>query len=140
MKATYVFDVPGIPKGQGRPRFARMGRFVRAYDPKQSKDFKSRVAMFASYAGVKPIAGPVSLIVWACLPRPQRLMRRQDPQGTVTATCKPDADNVLKGVSDALIGIAFADDSQVADARVIKLYHGKLEVPHTVVQVCSLEG
>lgn len=35
---------------------------------------------------------------------------------------KPDWDNVGKIVSDALNGIAYRDDSQIVDARVVKRY------------------
>jgi hypothetical protein len=33
-------------------------------------------------------------------------MRKCDPEGPILATCKPDWDNLGKGVSDALNGIA----------------------------------
>lgn len=36
-------------------------------------------------------------------------------------TKRPDADNILKLVCDALIGTAFADDSQLTDMRVTKV-------------------
>ena len=41
--------IPGEPIGQGRPRFARRGTFVTAYDPPKSRDWKSgaRACMMA---------------------------------------------------------------------------------------------
>ena len=35
---TVRIRVDGEPVAQGRPRFARRGGFVQAYDPKKSKD------------------------------------------------------------------------------------------------------
>jgi Holliday junction resolvase RusA-like endonuclease len=45
-------------------------------------------------------------------------------------TGKPDADNILKAVCDALNGIVWHDDSQVAFARVLKQYgeEARLEI------------
>ncbi len=138
--SDYVFSIPGIPKGQARPRFARMGKFVRTYDPTDSVDWKSKVAVFARQAGVQPMSGLVSIVVTAYLPRPKRLMRKRDPEGCVWAGCKPDADNLLKGVQDALTGIAYADDSAIVSAKVEKLYHSKAGVPKTVVELCEMSA
>lgn len=132
---SYTFTVPGKPQGQGRPRFARMGKFVRTYDPQQSTDWKSKVAVFARDAGVRPAQGAVRVEVVAYLPRPQRLCRRIDPEGVLPAMCKPDADNIVKAILDALTGIAYADDNHVADFRVRKLYHAKGGQPQTVVTI-----
>ena len=42
--------------------------------------------------------------------------------GDILPTKKPDADNILKIIADALNGIAYADDKQVVTAEVQKLY------------------
>jgi Holliday junction resolvase RusA-like endonuclease len=120
-----VFSVPGNPQGQARPRFARVGRFVRTYDPEKSASFKNKIALFAKSAGVVPIDGPVTVSVVARMQRPKRLCRRADPDGCIRAPCKPDADNILKSVLDGLNGVAYADDSQVTHAVVSKWYTEK---------------
>jgi len=43
-------------------------------------------------------------------------------EGRVLPTSKPDGDNNLKLVQDALNEIVWRDDAQVVDARVIKRY------------------
>lgn len=45
--------------------------------------------------------------------QPKRIERERD-------TTKPDIDNVLKAVLDALNGVAYKDDSQVVEVRVVK--------------------
>jgi Holliday junction resolvase RusA-like endonuclease len=35
---------------------------------------------------------------------------------------KPDADNVLKIIADSLNGLAYKDDAQIVDVRVVKFY------------------
>lgn len=43
-------------------------------------------------------------------------------RGDVLPTVKPDVDNVLKLVLDALNGVAYEDDKQVVDSRSVKMY------------------
>ena len=48
-------------------------------------------------------------------------------------TKKPDADNILKAISDALNGIVYRDDSQVCDCSVVKLYSKNPRVEVSIV-------
>lgn len=48
MKLT--FTIPGEPTAQGRPRFSTHGGFVKAYDPKKSRNYKAYVKFLASEA------------------------------------------------------------------------------------------
>jgi Holliday junction resolvase RusA-like endonuclease len=137
---VYAFTIPGKPQAQARHRTrvvtTKGGKsFAMNYDPKESKDWKSKVAIFAQKAGVQPIQGPVCVTVFAVMPRPKRLCRRSDAEGFLPCESKPDWDNIGKGICDALIGVAFADDSQVISGRVIKMYHEKDGVPRTHVLI-----
>jgi Holliday junction resolvase RusA-like endonuclease len=49
-----------------------------------------------------------------------------------------DLDNLVKLVTDALNGIAYADDSQIAISGEAKRYVGAGEFPHTRVQIRAL--
>ena len=42
--------------------------------------------------------------------------------GKIRPLVKPDFDNVVKAVCDALNGIAYDDDKQIVEARVMKFY------------------
>ncbi len=44
--------VPGEPVPQGRPRFARHAGYVQTYDPKRSKNYKSRILSYV-WMGLK---------------------------------------------------------------------------------------
>jgi Holliday junction resolvase RusA-like endonuclease len=132
---TITFTVPGTPKGQPRPRFARVGAFVRTYETKDASSNKQNIAAWALSAGVKPAAGPVTVTISAYLPRPQRLCRKKDSPDPLPATCKPDWDNIGKAVCDALNGVAYADDSQVVIGHVRKYYHAVGEVPCMVITI-----
>lgn len=116
----YRFQVDGPAKPKGRPRFDR--RTGRVHTPKKTERAERDVAWWANDAGVRMIDGPVVLDVIAFTPPPKspkrlfaQLLGWFRPKGA-------DGDNILKLVSDALNGIAYADDRQIVIASVAKLY------------------
>ena len=127
--------IPGNPRAQGRPRFTTIGGYARAYDPKESRDWKAVVKDFAVQAGCKPLEGPVTLAMDVFVARPKRLLRAKDPVEAVRCTSKPDCSNYLKGVEDALNGIAYYDDSQIWRVSVRKFYHEKQGSPRTEISL-----
>jgi Holliday junction resolvase RusA-like endonuclease len=131
------FTIPGKPMGQPRARFARMGKFVKTYDPKEAVSYKATIIQLARAAGVRQMIGPVRLAIDAYLPRPKRLWRKIDPSAAIPAECKPDWDNIGKIVSDALNGIAYADDAQVWHGSVKTWYHAKGDMPRVEVSISA---
>lgn len=99
--------------GKDRPRFS--GGVT--YDTPRNKAFQKRMrdewlcAHDDSYAGWR---GPVAVRVAYQNPRPKSV-----PEGSRDLT-KPDVDNVLKLVMDALNGTAWRDDAQVVYASCEK--------------------
>ena len=120
-----TFYVPFV-HGKQRPKFARMGKAVRAYTPKDTERNESRIANAYSGASIRKYgrvvsAGehvPVTLCVVTrrALPksRPKRIAIEHD-------TYKPDLDNEIKEVKDALNGVAWVDDAQVTETHGFKM-------------------
>jgi Holliday junction resolvase RusA-like endonuclease len=133
------FVIPGDPMGQQRHRFKRMGKFVKTYDPPESKAYKAKVIKVARAAGVRQMIGPVRLDINAYLPRPKRLCRKRDPLGAIPVeSATPDWDNIGKIVSDALSkGLAYKDDSQVWHGVVRKWYHAIGDMPRVEVSISA---
>jgi Holliday junction resolvase RusA-like endonuclease len=131
------FVIPGKPMGQPRARFARMGKFVKTYDPKEAKSYKATIIQLARASGVRQMIGPVRLAIDAYLPRPKRLCRKLDPSNAIPAECKPDFDNILKIVADSLNGLAYADDAQVWHGTIRKWYHAKDGMPRVEVSLSA---
>lgn len=136
------FFVPGKPQGKGRPRAVARGKFVRMYTPEKTATYESTVALSASEAmGNKaPMDGPLAVVMRIALPVPTSWSNRKKAQaldGIVLPTTKPDADNVVKGVFDAINGVVWRDDTQVVDLRVIKRYS---ERPGVLMQVERVEN
>ena len=125
LKAT--FTIPGEPQGKGRPRFSRATG--RAFTPKGTAEWERGAAfVIRSDWGRAPIDSPVVAKVTAVFSRPGRLLRKKDPDGRMPCTKKPDVDNVVKCVLDALtMGGALRDDKVVWKVCAEKLYASKDE-------------
>ncbi len=134
-----VFVVPGTPVAKARPRVVRRAGKVMTHTPKNTVDFENRVRFAARDAGARPLEGPVSIEIEARWPLPRSRYRKRGPVPVEWRTKAPDLDNVVKSVTDALNGIAYADDSQVAEIRAWKVHAAQGAPAQTVVTVSTLE-
>ena len=107
----YVFDIAPVP--QGRPRFARRGKFTQTYDPPKSKKFKGELAELAReqltehpfYAG-KHVPIEVHLRFYIPLLKSfNKTKRDMALNGYLRPPTRPDIDNYIKGTLDGLNGI-----------------------------------
>lgn len=115
--------IPGEPCAQGRPRFARRGKFVQTYDPKKSRNWKAeardRMGVEAISASTPPGTLPfpagvgLTVTVQAVFTRPAGSYSKRTPKGRERKITRPDTENVVKAVLDAGTGTLWHDDSQV---------------------------
>jgi len=142
MVTEIAFEVPGVPVGKGRPRFARMGSAVRTYTPAKTAGYERLVGLraAAAMAGREPFGGAVELTVEIRMPVPTswpRAKREAALRGTSWPTGKPDVDNVVKAVEDGMAGVVFADDKQVVSIVARKLYHATPGVDVLVREIAA---
>ncbi|ASS75793.1 hypothetical protein CIG75_12880 [Tumebacillus algifaecis] len=120
------FTVRGEPVAQGRPRATTVHGHVRMYDPKKSSDFKQLVMLVAqNHCPAQPLEGPLRMKLQVFRQIPKSFSKKKTTaaeNGEVRPTTKPDADNYLKAVKDALKNVAWRDDSQVVSVTVEKWY------------------
>jgi Holliday junction resolvase RusA-like endonuclease len=121
--------IPPVP--DGRPRFARIGKGIRAYMPAKCTQYreKLKLAYQQSHPDASPLQGALSVSISVFIPRPKKHFGTGRNAGIVKAQFeeghheqKPDADNFAKMLLDALNGAAYVDDSQVVDLRVRKYW------------------
>lgn len=129
--------IPGEPRGKGRPKFARRGRFVTTYTDDKTASYENliRLAARQAMAGAPPLNGPVRVSVhaWVAVPASFPAWRRKAAlEGACRPAGKPDADNILKAVLDGLNGVAYLDDALVCQTSIAKHY---AEAPSLVVDV-----
>jgi len=125
------FTVPGPPRGQGRPRFARRRGYVTTYKEDVDADYEHLVyaeALGARPPGWEPIVGPVRLEIAVY----QRVLKSSKTAWSIT---KPDLSNVIKSIEDALLGLAYEDDRQIAEIEAYKWECKKGQEPYVLVNV-----
>lgn len=125
--ATVRFSVPGKPRGW--QRVGRNPTTGRAFKPRQTRSEQAGIGYIARAAmrGMPPWLGPVLMTVRAVFPIPTswpEWKRQAAAEGLILHTAKPDLDNIIKLIKDALPGIAYKDDAQVAGypGQPVKLY------------------
>lgn len=106
------FKVPAVPVAQPRIRATKQGRVYTPAGPVHA--FKAAVMAAASEHMDAPILeGPIELWVSLIFPRPKNRIWKTRPMPREPHVKRPDLDNVLKAIMDALKGIAWTDDTQV---------------------------
>lgn len=132
------FTIPGAPVAKGRPKFSVRGGFAKAYTPAKTRNAEKHIAecFKQAYPDFKmPVKGPIKLYVTFFMPIPTSLSKKK--QKELAAVCawhtkKPDLDNLVKLVNDALNGIAWEDDSCIVSTRASKCYYS---TPSTFVEI-----
>lgn len=139
MKRLIEFEIPGPPKGKGRGRIIKKGAFHSIKTPEDTVQYENLVKMMAAQqmGDIPPALGAVLVHITAVFPIPastskkrQELMRtcNLEPLG------KPDLDNIMKIICDAMNQIVYKDDSQITQARAFKIYGAR---PRVNVQISA---
>lgn len=127
---TVTFTIPGKPFAKQRPRATRQGR---VYTPKETVSFENTVGQLACQHFPEPLDGPVSVFIWATFQPPKSWSRKKTGEHIGRPhTQRPDLDNCAKAILDGLNRIAWADDGQVSELHVRKIWGPE---PRTVVTV-----
>lgn len=132
------FTIHGEPMGKARPKFSTQGGFVRAVTPQKTVNYETLVKMeYQTQCGgfmfEKNAALAIKIVAYKPVPKnTSKRKLNQIADGVIRPTKKPDWDNVGKLICDALNKIAFYDDAQIIDGRVIKLYS---DYPHVEVEI-----
>ena len=132
----------GEPVAQGRPRFARIGKYVHAYDPEKSKNYKQLVRFWVTQQlkkieGWKPLENAlyVDITFWLSIPSSwSKKKRTEADSGVIRPVSKNDIDNLYKCVTDACTGLLWVDDGIITDAHIRKRYTAELARTEIIVK------
>jgi Holliday junction resolvase RusA-like endonuclease len=141
------FFAPGIPAPGGSKRaFFRPGmkHAVIVDACKRNKDWRAVVALAAreAYRG-QPLASPLRICATFFMPRPKGHYGAKGLKASAPRhhTKKPDATKLLRSTEDALTGILWADDAQIAVQIVEKRYaDGPCGVSLSVFEIEAING
>ena len=120
MTAPITFMIEGDPVQWARA--GRNGRF--SFTPKKQAVHMDVIRLAASrvFKGV-PIEGPIELAVSFIYEWPKSLSeKKRKAPGAHYKTSRPDADNLIKIIADALNKIMWHDDAQIVQSRFSKQY------------------
>ena len=121
----YEFEMIGSIVGKARPRMnTRTGR---AYTPTNTKlyEYSLRQWFIRAYPYFKPIESRVKVSIIAYFDIPKSTSKKKEAEmlkDNISPTKKPDIDNIIKIVLDAMNKFAFKDDTQVTKLEVEKKY------------------
>lgn len=130
------FIVEGKPQGKARPRIVKnkyTGK-IHGITPESTKNYEDLIrwsykASGGQYMGEKRL----SVKIKAFFPIPRSFSKKKRDEAIfdkIRPTTKPDCDNIIKVVLDALNGVAYYDDKQVVCVSCNKYYdeHGYVHI------------
>jgi crossover junction endodeoxyribonuclease RusA len=141
-----TFSAFGVPVPQGSKNAIRQGERTLIVERGRATlhPWRALVAASAIAAGVTPLTGPVSIRLSFRFPRPKSHFRAGAHAGELKPTApayvgtRPDVDKLARSILDALTGIAFRDDGQVAELSAGKRYAEPDELAGVEVELVTL--
>lgn len=132
------FVVIGKPLGKARPRVTRNG----TYTPQKTVNYEAliRYTFQSEFPNHKPFEGYVEAEIKAIFDVPKSYSKKKTLEllnGSYNYDHKPDLDNIAKIVLDSLNGIAYKDDSQITELKVIKEYGEQAKI---IVKLEEISG
>ncbi|WP_349687565.1 RusA family crossover junction endodeoxyribonuclease [Acidaminococcus sp. DS4831] len=134
--------VMGEPVAQGRPRFSQVCGHVTARDPDKSKNYKALVRseaqrIYEMDKAFAPIDGPCYMLLTVGRSIPKSWSKKKQAmaiKGEIRPTSKPDLDNYIKGILDAINTVIVKDDSRVVGINAIKRYQSNPGVDIIIIE------
>lgn len=134
----FTLRVPGTPRGKERARHSR----GRTYTPAATVEAEQRIyLMWRDNGSPRLPDGPVALELELGVVRPgahyntKHQLNVEGRRQYRPFRRKPDVDNALKLVMDALNGCAWVDDVRIIDAHVYRVWSAE---PYTLINARSL--
>lgn len=121
---TIKFIVHGKPTGKGRPRFVSREKYVQTYTPEATRKYEKLVQMeYLMVADKNTSENAVRMEIKAIFEPPKSISKKKrDELIGKPYLHKPDGDNIIKIICDALNGIAYKDDKQIYLVAISKVY------------------
>lgn len=114
-----LFDICAVPKAR-----ARLGAFGKTYTPERTKTFEKTLKTLARIKlprGFKPLDCAVLLDIVFRFERAKANKKEEHTQ-------RPDLDNLIKSVKDALNKVVWDDDCQVVSINAHKCFGSKDQI------------
>lgn len=146
--ASIEFTVLGEPVGKGRPRASMVCGHAVMYTPKKTYSYEQEVKQAFQAVAEKQkwvcTDKPLHVFIQANFPLLSTDYKKDGSftkngerkiQGQIFPTKKPDCDNIIKVILDALNMLAYFDDKQVVACSIVKQYAKQPYVKVNIVEV-----
>lgn len=133
------FTIFGNPVALKRHRTVRTKNFIRQYDP-SFNDKQDFLAKTMEYRPEEPLKSALMVSLFFNIARPKSHYRTGKNAGVlkdnapIACTKRPDIDNYVKFVMDALNGVFWIDDSQIFSLYSVKQYS---ETPSIIIKIAE---
>lgn len=119
-----AFTVYGNPVPKGRPRVVRLknGKSLTFTPDKTAAWEESIQGQALKHMPERLLEGPLAVTMTFYFVKPASARRRKYPH------VRPDLDNAVKSVKDALNGLMWKDDAQIVDLIALKRYDSQPRV------------
>ena len=115
------FTIEGEPVGKGRPRHGK----YKTYTPAKTKSVENNIACFYKVNVGHYYEGYVRLkldLYYSIAKSDSKKKKMMKLNNELRPNKKPDIDNVVKLVADALNEVAYKDDTQIIELECRKFY------------------
>ena len=122
------FIINGDPQGKGRPKHTKNGH---TYTPTKTRAYEEEVKTAYVFAGGTKLGGYIKADILITYDVPKSYTKKDKQaitDGTKLPDKKPDIDNIIKIIFDALNGYAYDDDKQIIEVKANKVYGKKPSV------------
>ena len=133
------FVIAGPPIGKGRPRFnTKTGH---AITPEKTANYETLVKwgyqmQCEGFRFDDEAMLDMRIIAYYPIPKSgTKMVLEKKRKNLLRPTKKPDCDNVVKVIADALNQVAYKDDAQIVDCQVRKFFSEKPRVEVTIRQI-----
>lgn len=130
-----IFVIPMKPVAWGRAR--RCGSRYFNSDRHEDAMEELRWVFLAGRRSEKPLSCAVSMKILFCYQK--KPVRGVTKHGTEWKTSRPDLDNLLKLVWDAMSGILIDDDEQICEVYAAKRFHAEADEIRIEMDVLDAE-
>lgn len=130
MKVNFIID--GKPQGKGRPRLS----YGRIKTPEQTVIYENYIKLLYRSQVKAYFEGPIKIAINCFYPiakSDSKKKKQAKLNGEIRPhNIKPDADNVIKVICDALNKVAYKDDTQIVELVASKHFADKPRVEVTI--------
>ena len=142
MKHLQTITIRGEPNAQKRHKHHVRGKFAQVYDPSAQAKEDYRIVL-QQQAPAFPYSGALYVDIDCYFSRPKSHYGTGKNAAVLKAdappfyhTKKPDGDNCVKFVFDALNGIFWKDDAMICSHKICKWFS---EAPRTQIMIYSMD-